>query len=140
MLIGLPITWILLVHYGMLGAVVASVVNSVVGATISLTIVRRMYRVNIKVMNVIKYLVPSLIAGSLTYSITCMVKGLWLTLGIGSVLYLVLLVMLMVVVVSKEDLIHLASISRSMKYVGFIINYALDMAVKIKVLLCRQQP
>ena len=123
----------------MLGAVVASVANSVVGAIISLAIVRRIYSVNIKMMNVIKYLIPSLIASSLTYFITRIVKGLWLTLGIGSVLYLVLLVMIMVVVVSKEDLIHLASISRSMKYVGFIINYALDMVVKIKVLLCRQQ-
>ena len=138
MLIGLPITWILLVRYGMLGAVVASVVNNVIGTAISLTVVRRMYSVNIKVMNVIKYLIPSLIAGSLTYSITCMVKGLWLTLGIGSVLYLVLLVMLMVVVVSKEDLMHLANTSRSIEYIGPIISYTLNAVVKIKMLLCRR--
>ena len=138
MLIGLPITWILLVRYGMLGAVVASVVNSIIGTAISLTVVRRMYGVNIKVMSVIKYLVPSLIAGSLTYSITCMVKGLWLTLGIGSVLYLVLLVMLMVVVVSKEDLMHLANTSRSIEYIGPIISYTLNAVIKIKMLLCRR--
>jgi O-antigen/teichoic acid export membrane protein len=138
MLIGLPITWILLVHYGMLGAVVASVVNNIIGTAISLTVVRRMYSVNIKVINVIKYLIPSLIAGSLTYSITCMVKGLWLTLGIGFALYSALLVMLMVVVVSKEDLMHLANTSRSIEYIGPIISYTLNAVVKIKMLLCRR--
>jgi len=139
MLTGLPITWILLVNYGMLGAVVASVVNSIIGTVVSLTVVKRMYSVNIKVMGVIKYLAPSLIAGALTYPIIRAVRGMWLTLGIGFTSYSALLVMLIVVVVSKEDLMHLVSISRSMKYIGSIISYTLDMVVKIKVLLCRQQ-
>ena len=138
MLIGLPITWILLVRYGMLGAVVASVVNNIIGTAISLTVVRRMYSVNIKVMNVIKYLIPSLIAGALTYSITCMVKGMWLTLGIGFALYSALLVMLMVVVVGKEDLIHLANTSRSIKYIGPIIAYTLSVVVEIKAITSRK--
>jgi O-antigen/teichoic acid export membrane protein len=138
MLIGLPITWILLVNYGMLGAVVASVVNSIIGTVISLIVVRRMYSANIKVMDAVKYLVPSLIAGALTYPITCVIKGLWLTLGIGFTSYLTLLVMLMVVVVGKEDLIHLASTGRSIKYIGPIITYTLSVVVKIKVLLCKR--
>ena len=67
MLIGLPITWALLVHYGVLGAVIASLINGVLGTAISLIVVRRMYGIVIDAMQVVKYWAPSLIAGTLTY-------------------------------------------------------------------------
>jgi hypothetical protein len=89
-------------------------------------------------MDVVKYLAPSLVAGALTYPIIRVIRGMWLTLGVGFALYSALLVMLIVMVVSKEDLMHLASISRSIKYIGFIISYTLNVVVEIKAIISRK--
>ena len=135
MMMGLPITWILLVHYGMLGAIVASLINSVLGTVVSLITVKRMYGINVEVLHVVKYWLPSPIAGLPTYLVTYMIRDMWLALCIGLAMYLALLTTLIAVMTSAEDLIDLADLSRGIRYVGPLINHALNIVTKIKAIL-----
>jgi O-antigen/teichoic acid export membrane protein len=135
MLIGLPITWALLVHYGMLGAVIASLINGVLGTVISLIVVRRMYGIVIDVMQVVKYWAPSLIAGALTYIVMRMMSNMWLALGVGSVIYLASLIVLTALMTNMEDLKNIADISRGINYIGPLVSRALNYLVKIKMVL-----
>jgi len=135
MLIGLPITWALLMHYGMLGAVIASLINSVLSTAISLIVARRMYGIVIDVTQVVKYWAPSLIAGALTYIVMRMISNMWLALGVGSVIYLALLIILTALLTNMEDLKNLADISRGINYIGPLIGRALNYLIKIKMIL-----
>jgi O-antigen/teichoic acid export membrane protein len=135
MMMGLPVTWILLVHYGMLGAIVASLINSVLGTVVSLITVKRMYDINVEALHVVKYWMPSLIAGALTYLVICMIENMWLALGIGFATYLALLTTLIIIITSTEDLIDLADTSRGIKYIGPLINRALNIVTRIKAML-----
>jgi O-antigen/teichoic acid export membrane protein len=135
MVMGLPVTWILLVHYGMLGAVISSLINSVLGSVVSLITVKRMYGINVEALHVVKYWMPSLIAGVPTYLVICMIENIWLALGIGLTMYLALLTTLIAMMMSAEDLIDLADISRGIRYVGPLINRALNIVTRIKAML-----
>jgi O-antigen/teichoic acid export membrane protein len=135
MMMGLPITWILLVHYGMLGAIVASLINSILGTVVSLITVKRRYSINVEALHVVKYWMPSLIAGALTYLIIYMIENMWLALGIGLAMYLALLTVLIAMMTSAEDLIDLADISRGIRYVGPLINRTLNIVTRIKAML-----
>jgi O-antigen/teichoic acid export membrane protein len=135
MLIGLPITWILLIYYGMLGAVVATLVNSIIGTVISLAVVRGMYNLNIEIPHVIKYWIPSLGAGIITYTVTHIIENMWLALIIGLPTYSILLTMIAIVVVSFEDLINLANISKGIKYIGPPASRILGIVTRIKAML-----
>jgi len=132
MVMGLPITWILLVHYGMLGAIIASLINSVLSTVASLMAVRGMHGINVEVSHVVKYWLPSLIAGALTYLITRTIGDVWLALGIGLTTYLALLTILIAMITSTEDLINLDDISRGIKYIGPLINRALNIVIKVR--------
>jgi O-antigen/teichoic acid export membrane protein len=134
MLIGLPITWALLVHYGMLGAVIASLINGVLGTAISLIIARRMYSIVIDVTQVVKYWAPSLIAGTLTYPAMHIMSNMWLALSVGSVIYLALLIILTALMTNMEDLKNIADISRSINYVGPLINHMINYIIMVKTL------
>jgi O-antigen/teichoic acid export membrane protein len=135
MLIGLPITWALLVHYGMLGAVIASLINGVLGTAISPIVAKRMYGIVIDVTQVVKYWAPSLIAGTLTYIVMRMMSNMWLALGVGSVIYLALLIILTALLTNMEDLKNLADISRGINYIGPLVGRALNYLVRIKMAL-----
>jgi len=135
MVVGLPVTWIMLVRYGMLGAVVASVVSSALSSVMSLIVVKRRFGVGLEVSRVVRYWLPSLVSGVLTYLAMRAVKGLWLALGVGVAVYLVLLLLLVAAMVSAEDLSNLADISRGVKYVGSLINCALCVVVRVKAML-----
>jgi len=132
MLIGLPITWALLVHYGMLGAVIASLINGVLGTAISLIIARRMYGIVIDVTQVVKYWAQSLIAGTLTYIVMRIMSNMWLALGVGSVIYLALLIILTALMTDMEDLKNLADISRGINYVGPLINHVINYIIWLR--------
>jgi O-antigen/teichoic acid export membrane protein len=131
---GLPITWILLVHYGMLGAVVASLVGSALSAALSLIIVERRYGVKVEVSRVVRYWLPSLAACAPAYSARA-VKGQWLALGIGLATYLASLAALTALAASTEDLVDLADIGGGIRYVGPLINRTLNVMIKVKVML-----
>jgi O-antigen/teichoic acid export membrane protein len=135
MLIGLPITWTLLVHYGMLGAVIASLINGVLGTAISLIVARRMYGIVIDITQVVKYWTPSLIAGTLTYPAMRIMSNMWLALGIGSVIYLASLIVLTALMTNTEDLKNLTDISRGINYVGPLVSRALNYLAKIRMML-----
>ena len=122
MLIGLPITWALLVHYGVLGAVIASLINGVLGTAISLIVARRMYGIVIDVIQVVKYWAPSLIAGTLTYLAMHIMSNMWLALGVGPVIYLASLIALTALLTNMEDLKNIADISRSINYIGPLVR------------------
>jgi len=134
MLIGLPITWALLVHYGVLGAVIASLINGVLGTAISLIVARRMYGIVIDAMQVVKYWAPSLIAGTLTYPTMHIMNNMWLALGVGSVIYLASLIIITSLMTDVEDLKNLADISRSINYVGPLINHVINYIIMVKTL------
>jgi len=134
MLIGLPITWALLVHYGMLGAVIASLINGVLGTVISLIVARRMYGIVIDVVQVVKYWAPSLIAGTLTYPAMRVMSNMWLALGVGSVIYLASLIITNSLMIDVEDLKNLADISRGINYIGSLINHVINYIIMIKIL------
>jgi len=134
MLIGLPITWTLLVHYGMLGAVIASLINGVLGTAISLIVARRMYSIVIDIMQVVKYWAPSLIAGALTYPAMRIMSNMWLALGVGSVIYLASLIITNSLMIDVEDLKNLADISRGINYIGSLINHVINYIIMIKIL------
>jgi len=134
MLIGLPITWTLLVHYGMLGAVIASLINGILGTAISLIVAKRMYGIVIDVTQVVKYWAPSLIAGALTYIVMRMMSNMWLALGVGSVIYLALLIVLTALMTDMEDLKNLADISRGINYIGPLINHVINYIIMVKTL------
>jgi len=134
MLIGLPITWALLVHYGMLGAVIASLINGVLGTAISLIVARGMYGIVIDVTQVVKYWAPSLITGTLTYPAMRIMSNMWLALGVGSVIYLASLIIITSLMTDVEDLKNLADISRSINYVGPLINHVINYIIMVKTL------
>jgi len=134
MLIGLPITWTLLVHYGMLGVVIASLINGVLGTAISLVVARRMYGIAIDVTQVVKYWAPSLIAGTLTYPAMHIMNNMWLTLGVGSVIYLASLIVLTALLTNMEDLKNIADISRGINYIGPLINHVINYIIMVKTL------
>lgn len=119
----------------MLGAIVASLINSVLGTVVSLITVKRRYSINVEALHVVKYWLPSLIAGLPTYLVICMIENIWLTLGIGLAMYLALLTALIAMMTSAEDLIDLADLSRDIRYVGPLINRALNIVTRIKAIL-----
>jgi O-antigen/teichoic acid export membrane protein len=135
MLIGLPITWILLIYYGMFGAVVAGAINSFIGAIISLSIVKKLYKISIKIMNIVKYWTPSLLSGSLTYLMMSRIADIWAALSIGFVTYILLLMILVSIMTSDDDLINLIDINRNIKYIGSPINYILSIIFEIRLML-----
>jgi O-antigen/teichoic acid export membrane protein len=135
MAMGLPITWILLVHYGMLGAVIASLISSTLSTVVSLLIVKKRYDVGVEVLRVVKYWLPSLVASAPVYMAMRAIGDLWLALGIGLAMYLASLVTLTAVTTSTEDLLDLADISGGVKYVGPLISRALSVVVKVKAAL-----
>jgi peptidoglycan biosynthesis protein MviN/MurJ (putative lipid II flippase) len=119
----------------MLGAVISSLINSVLGSVVSLITVKRMHSINVEVLRIVKYWLPSLIAGVLTYLIICTIENMWLALGTGLAAYLALLTVLIAVMTSAEDLIDLADLSRGIRYVGPLINRALNIVTRIKAML-----
>ena len=135
MLIGLPITWALLVHYGMLGAVIASLINGALGTAISLTVAGRMYGFVIDITQVVKYWAPSLIAGVLTYPAMRIMSNMWLALGVGSLIYLASLIVLTALMTDMEDLKNLVDINRGINYIGSLVSRALNYLVKIRMVL-----
>lgn len=124
-------------HYGMLSAVIALLINGVLGTAISLIVARRMYSIVIDVMQVVKYWAPSLIAGALTYIVMRMMSNMWLALGVGSVIYLALLIILTALLTNMEDLKNLADISRGINYVGPLINHVINYIIMVKTLFLR---
>jgi hypothetical protein len=122
------------VHYGMLSAVIALLINGVLGTAISLIVVRRMYGIVIDVMRVVKYWAPSLIAGTLTYLAMRIMSNMWLALGVGSVIYLALLIVLTALLTNMEDLKNIADISRGINYVGPLINHVINYIIMVKTL------
>jgi O-antigen/teichoic acid export membrane protein len=135
MAMGLPITWALLVHYGMLGAVVASLISSALSTGVSLIVVKKRYDVSVEVSRVVKYWLPSLVASAPAYIAMRAIGKLWPSLGIGLVMYLASLVALTAVTTSMEDLLDLADISGGVKYVGPLISRALSIVIKVKAAL-----
>jgi O-antigen/teichoic acid export membrane protein len=135
MLIGLPITWILLIYYGMFGAVVAGAINSFIGAIISLSIVKKLYKISIKIMNIVKYWIPSLLSGFLTYLMMSRIADIWAALSIGFVIYMSLLMMLVSIMTGDDDLINLIDINRNIKYIGSLISYILSIIFEIRLML-----
>jgi O-antigen/teichoic acid export membrane protein len=135
MAMGLPITWALLVHYGMLGAVVASLISSALSTVVSLIFVEKRYDVSVEVSRVVKYWSPSLVASAPAYMAMRAIGDLWLSLGVGLAMYLASLVALLAVMTSAEDLLDLADISGGVKYVGPLISRALSVVVKVKAAL-----
>ena len=121
-------------HYGMLGAVIASLINGVLGTAISLIVARRMYSIVIDVTQVVKYWAPSLIAGTLTYLAMRIMSNMWLTLGVGSVIYLASLIVLTALLTNMEDLKNIADISRGINYVGPLINHVINYIIMVKTL------
>jgi hypothetical protein len=135
---GLPITWILLVRYGMLGAVVASLVGSALSAALSLIIVERRYGVKVEVSRVVRYWLPPLAASAPAYTAIRAVRDQWLALGIGLVTYLALLALLTALAASTEDLVGLADIGGGIRYVGPLVNRTLNVVIKVKAMLRAQ--
>jgi O-antigen/teichoic acid export membrane protein len=135
MAMGLPITWALLVHYEMLGAVVASLISSALSTGVSLIVVKKRYNVCVEVPRVVKYWLPSLVASAPAYMAMRAIGDLWLALGIGLAMYLASLVALLAITTSTEDLLDLADISGGVKYVGPLISRALSVVVKVKATL-----
>jgi O-antigen/teichoic acid export membrane protein len=136
---GLPITWILLVHYGMLGAVVASLVGSALSAALSLIIVERRYGVKVEVSRVVRYWLPPLAASAPAYTAMCAIRDQWLALGIGLATYLASLAALTALAASTKDLVDLADIGGGIKYVGPLINRTLNVVIKVKTMLRAQR-
>jgi len=117
-----------------LGAVVASLINGVLGTAISLIVARRMYSIIIDITQVVKYWAPSLIAGTLTYPAMHIMNNMWLALGVGSVIYLALLIVLTALMTNIEDLKNIADISRGINYVGPLINHVINYIIMVKTL------
>jgi len=132
---GLPITWILLVRYGMLGAVVASLVGSALSAALSLIIVERRYSVKVEVSRVVRYWLPSLAASAPAYTAMRAIRDQWLALGIGLATYLASLAVLTALAASTEDLVDLADIGGGIRYVGPLVNRTLNVVIKVKAKL-----
>jgi hypothetical protein len=60
---------------------------------------------------------------------------MWLALIIGLPTYSILLIMLAIVVVSFEDLINLANVSKGIKYIGPPASRILGIVTRIKAML-----
>jgi O-antigen/teichoic acid export membrane protein len=135
MAMGLPITWALLVHYGMLGAVVASLLSGALSTVVSLIFLKKRYDVGVEASRVVKYWLPSLVSSAPAYIAMRTVGDPWLALGVGLAMYSASLVALTVATTSTEDLLDLADISRGVKHVGPLISRALSVVVKVKAAL-----
>jgi len=140
MAMGLPVTWVLLARYGMLGAAVASVVGGALSSAVSLIVVERRFGVGFEVSRVVGYWLPPLASGALTHLVVRAVGGLWLGLGVGVAVYLALFALLAAAIVSADDLSNLADAGRGVKLVGPAIERALSVVAGVKVLLRSRAP
>jgi hypothetical protein len=61
-------------------------------------------------------------------------NNMWLALGVGSVIYLALLIVLTALMTNMEDLKNIADISRGINYVGPLINHVINYIIMVKTL------
>ncbi|ADN49862.1 oligosaccharide flippase family protein [Vulcanisaeta distributa] len=133
--IGLPITWALLVRWSMLGAVIASIINGAIGTAITYGIVKARHNLTVNIPKTIYYMLPGILSYIATYLILTRIKGLYIQLLIGLPLYVILMGILIALITDVEDLKYLSNAVRNIKYVGPLISRLVSIEIDLKAIL-----
>ena len=132
--VGLPIGFVGIVTFGVLGLIITSLITGLPALIWGLLFVQKTYGVSVDWLASIKILVASAIAGSVTFGVISVLSfSSWILLILGTALFMVVLVpcVLLVRAISRKDIANLSGLMGNLGAVGRFFGRILAILEKI---------
>jgi stage V sporulation protein B len=134
--IGLPLGYALIMSLGVLGLIATSLTASIPSLVISLHFIKKRYSVSIDWNSSAKILIASAVTATLTYLIiTQLVFSSWIRLGLGTFIFLLILIpaMLVTKAIDETDLSSMQSMASGLGFIGKIVDLVLKILKKLTI-------